>query len=243
MLSNQTCTQDDREVHYVPHHAVVREDKTTTKLRIVYDASARSNGPSLNDCLYTGPKFGQSILDIIIRFRTHQVALAADIEKAFLMISISERDRDALRFLWIDDIDKEHPETVVMRFARVVFGVSSSPFLLNATISHHLKKYSNKYPEFVETFLRSIYVDDVSLGADDENGAFELYERSKGVLAEGGFNLRKFITNSKGLQKRIEQSELKFTLGKDTKPKGCTEEDVSYAIAEEHTWRYTNMPR
>lgn len=73
----QPDTQDDREVHYVPHHAVVREDKTTTKLRIVYDASARSNGPSLNDCLYTGPKFGQSILDIILRFRAHQVALAA----------------------------------------------------------------------------------------------------------------------------------------------------------------------
>ena len=119
--------QDDREVHYVPHHAVVREDKTTTKLRIVYDASARSNGPSLNDCLYTGPKFGQSILDIILRFRTHQVALAADIEKAFLNISIAEQDRDALRFLWIDNINKECPETVIMRFTRVVFGVSSSP--------------------------------------------------------------------------------------------------------------------
>ena len=70
-----------QEVHYMPHHAVVREDKATTKLRIVYDASAKASGPSLNDCIYTGPKFNQSILDIILRFRTHRIALVADIEK------------------------------------------------------------------------------------------------------------------------------------------------------------------
>ena len=55
------------EVHYLPHHAVVRKDKATTKLRVVYNASARSNGPSLNDCLNPGPKFDQKILDILSR--------------------------------------------------------------------------------------------------------------------------------------------------------------------------------
>ena len=70
-----------QEVHYMPHHDVVREDKATTKLRIVHDASTKASGPSLNNCLYTGPKFNQSILDIILRFRTHRIALVADIEK------------------------------------------------------------------------------------------------------------------------------------------------------------------
>ena len=55
--------------HYIPHHAVIREDKQTTKMRIVYDASAKSTGPSLNDCLYAGPTFGQNIMDILLRFR------------------------------------------------------------------------------------------------------------------------------------------------------------------------------
>lgn len=55
--------------HYIPNHAVIREDKQTTKMRIVYDASAKSTGPSLNDCLYAGPTFGQNILDILLRFR------------------------------------------------------------------------------------------------------------------------------------------------------------------------------
>ena len=78
--------EGEQKLHYLPHHAVVRRDKNTTKVRIVYDASARSTGPSLNDCLYTGPKFNQKILDILLRFRTHKVPLTADIEKAFLMI-------------------------------------------------------------------------------------------------------------------------------------------------------------
>ena len=98
------------KVHYLPHHAVVRTDKTTTKLRVVYDASARSTGPSLNDCLHKGPKFNQLILDLLLRFQSYRIALTADIEKAFLMISVDDHDRDVLRFLWVDDISKADPE-------------------------------------------------------------------------------------------------------------------------------------
>ena len=86
---DQSEVTPSNQVHYLPQHAVLREDKATTKLRIVYDASARTTGPALNDCLYTGPKFGQSVLEIILRFRAFNVALAADIEKALLMIAVS----------------------------------------------------------------------------------------------------------------------------------------------------------
>ena len=84
------------KVHYLPHHTVIRHDKETTKLRIVYDASARSGGPSLNYCLCTGPKFDQKILDILLRLRSYRVALTTDIEKAFLMISMASCDRDVV---------------------------------------------------------------------------------------------------------------------------------------------------
>ena len=96
-------------------------------------------GSSLNDCLHIGPSLNPYLFDILLRFRVHEVALTADIEKAFLNIKIHPEHRDFLRFLWIDDLDKESPEVMVMRFARVVFGVNSSPFILNATIRHHLK--------------------------------------------------------------------------------------------------------
>ena len=97
------------KVHYLPHHAVVCTDKTTTKLRLVFDASARSNGPSLNDCLHKSPKFDQLILDLLLRFRSYKIALTADIEKAFLMISVDNHHCDVLIFLWIDDVTKLTP--------------------------------------------------------------------------------------------------------------------------------------
>ena len=194
--------------HYIPHHAVIRQDKQTTKLRVVYNASAQGDGPSLNDCLYAGPKFCQNIMDIILRFRVHKVALAADIEKAFLMVSMVEKDmQGVLRFLWIDDIAKEESEIIALRFTRVVFGVSSSPFLLNATIRHHLKQHSTKFPETVKRISRSIYIDDLAYGADTEDLAYELYCESKSLLREGGFNLRKFVTNATHLQRKIDQHE------------------------------------
>ena len=66
-------------------------------------------------------------------------------------------------FLWIDDINKEDPQIVVKRFTRVVFGVTSSPFLLNGTVHHHLKMYEDKDPDVVKKTLRSMYVDDLAL--------------------------------------------------------------------------------
>lgn len=107
----------------------------------------------MTDCLYVGLAFGQSIMDILLRFRLQKVALVANIEKAFLMITVDEEDRDVLRFLWIEDMECETPRMTVLRFARVVFGVASSPFLLNATIRHQIQGYQTDDPSFVTRFL------------------------------------------------------------------------------------------
>ena len=76
------------KVHYLPHQAVIRKDAETTKLRIVYDASAKEgkNGTSLNDCLHTGPSLNPLLFEILVRFRENSVVLVGDIEKAFLHI-------------------------------------------------------------------------------------------------------------------------------------------------------------
>ena len=164
-------------------------------------------GPSLNDCLYAGPTFGQNIMDILLRFRIHRVAVIADIEKAFLMVSVSEEDRDALRFLWIHDINAQLPRLVIMRFARVVFGVSASPFLLNATIRRHVEKYRDEDPLFVDKFNLSIYVDDLIFGAKTEDEALELFTKARLCLDKAGFTLRKFISNSLNLQTLVSPQE------------------------------------
>ncbi|XP_063415828.1 uncharacterized protein LOC134697479 [Mytilus trossulus] len=76
--------------HYIPHHAVITPNKTTTKLRIVYDASAKPNNDvnSLNECLYRGPVLLRNFCGIFMRFRLNQVAIVADIEKAFLQVGL-----------------------------------------------------------------------------------------------------------------------------------------------------------
>ena len=165
-------------VHYLPHHAVVRKDTATTKVCIVCDASARSIGCSLNECLHKGLKFEQKILSLLLRFWTYRITLTADIVKAFLMILVCEEDRDVLRFPWVDDLHRDAPNICILRFTRVMFGISSSPFLLNATLQHHLDQYSTSHPDLVNQLTKSIYVDDVSGGKNEEQ-AYQLYIESK----------------------------------------------------------------
>ena len=80
------------EAHYIPHHAVIRHDEETTKLRIVFDGSAKENRPSLNGSLHAGPSLYQGVLEILLRFRMFCVGLIGDIEKAFLMVSVAPKD-------------------------------------------------------------------------------------------------------------------------------------------------------
>jgi hypothetical protein len=192
-------------VHYLPHQAVIRKDAVTTKVRVVYDASSKEckSGTSLNDCLHVGPSLNPLLYSILVRFRENRIALVGDIEKAFLNVEVDEADRDCLRFLWVGDIESERLETVVYRFCRVVFGLNASPFLLNATIRHHVSKYLERDPRFVQKVLESFYVDDLVSGDSTVEKAFELYDKATGRMAEGGFKLRKWLTNSSTLQGKI----------------------------------------
>ena len=88
-----------------------------------------------------------------------------------------------------------------------MFGLNASPFLLNATLRHHISKYKDVDPEFVRRMIESFYVDDLVTGEKDTGNAFQLYVKSKLRMAEGGFKLRKWLTNDKALRDRIEQNE------------------------------------
>ena len=100
---------------------------------------------------------------------------------------------------------------ITLIFAKVVFGVASSPFLLNATLRHHMEGYRNSYPFFVDKFICSIYVDDLTSGAATEEDAVVLSVKAVSLLAEVGFNLRKFVTNSQTLQKHLLYSDYQST--------------------------------
>ena len=135
---------------YLPHKPVIRESAQTTKIRIVFDTSPKtsSSAASMNDCLETGPPTQNLIWDILVRNRSRPITLAGDMKQAFLQIRVREAERDVLRFHWVTDMDRNRKET--LRFTRVFFGLSQSPFLLGGTIEQlHCSKES-EYPEEVE---------------------------------------------------------------------------------------------
>ena len=153
------------------------------------------------------------------------MALAGDIEKGSLL----RKKTVTLRFLWVHDCQDEDSELLPLRFTCVVFSVSSSPFLLNATIAHHMETYQDVDPSFPKMFLSSVYGDDVSLGTNDIDSTYELYLKSKLRLAEAGFRLRKFVTNSDELRCHVSINEkLSEDQGED-KTSSAKEEDLSYA--------------
>ena len=179
-------------VFYLPHRPVVRESSLSTRIRPVFDASAREvGGVSLNDCLHVGPSLTPNICDVLSRFRRHQVAVVADISKAFLNIELQEEDADVQRLLWDVNGVRRH-----MKVGRVLFGINSSPFLLNATIRHHLSLYQPP-SEAVIQLQDQLYVDDFLGGSDTEEGAWDLFTQARDVLAEAGMPLTKCASNSK----------------------------------------------
>ncbi|KAG1936575.1 hypothetical protein F2P79_018552 [Pimephales promelas] len=195
--------------YYMPHHAVLREDKVTTKLRVVFDASSHEVGvPSLNDCLLTGPNLNPDLLGILIKFRLNEIAFTADIEKAFLQISLAETDRDAVRFLWFTALPHEDAgeRLRVLRMTRVVFGVSPSPFLLAATVRRHLKEYEHQFPEVVRIIRESLYVDDLISSASDVENAFHITTGAKEIMSAAGMNLCKWTTNCAALKEKWKET-------------------------------------
>ncbi|KAL9956140.1 hypothetical protein ACROYT_G037576 [Oculina patagonica] len=141
---------------YLPHHAIIREDKQTTKTRVVFDASAKdSNGVSLNSCLEPGPALQPDLVGILLRFRKNVVGIMGDIEKMFLQTRLKEEDRDSHRYLW-RDLDPQ-ATLKIYRMTRVTFGVVSSPFLAIGTIQEHVKSCKETFPVASSEILRNTY--------------------------------------------------------------------------------------
>ena len=125
-------TTEGKLKHYIP--LIITPQKTTTKIRIVYDdgsAKTKRENKSLNECLLRGPVILEDLCGLLLRFRTHKIGLASDIEKAFLQVGLQEMERDVTRFLWLKDLNIPQTENnlQILRSTRVPFGVISSPFL------------------------------------------------------------------------------------------------------------------
>ena len=163
--------------YHLPHLAVVRKDRETMKLRIVFDGSTKASKlkKSLNDCLQTGPNHLPHVFSMLANFRKNVVGLTANIEKAFLMVGIQDVHRDFLRFLRFDDPKLENPNIAHFKFTRLVFGLRPSLAILGATILHNLKSHKQSDPEIAELLPKSFYVDDLLTGECNDEKAFTIY--------------------------------------------------------------------
>ena len=184
-------------IHYLPHHAVVTPRKTTTKVRIVCNGSAKSikGNLSLNECLFRGPVMLEDLVGIIMRFRTHTIAIVADSEKAYLQVGLRHEDRDAVRILWVKDITKGLSEDnlVILRFTRVLFGIISSGFMLAATVKHHLTKVGT---ENAQLTIKDTYVDNTATGKEKVSEAVIYYKETKKIFQDMSMNVREWGSNS-----------------------------------------------
>ncbi|KYQ51878.1 hypothetical protein ALC60_09011, partial [Trachymyrmex zeteki] len=103
-LGHMTNIQETSHYHptfYMPHHGVPRPASASTKLRVVFDGSSRSDsGLSLNDCQYVGPVVQEELFSILIRFRQYPYVVCADLQKMYRQILVSPNDRPLQRILW-----------------------------------------------------------------------------------------------------------------------------------------------
>ena len=131
-IKEEVQTQGDTgRVIYLPHKEVVKEDRSTTKLRIVFDASAKYKDTMSLNVLYKGPCLNADLYSLLLKFRVHSIVLTADIEKAYLQININEEHR-LFEIFMVSNLKEE--SIIRYRLTRVIFGVTSSQFLLNGTL-------------------------------------------------------------------------------------------------------------
>ena len=197
-------------IFYLPLFPIVKEKSLTSPVRPVLDGSARSfNNLGVNDALETGPCMYTNIFSILLRFRRHQIALCGDLKSAFHSVHLYVNDQDVCRFLLLKDGCLRH-----MKFLVLPFGLTCSPFLLNAVINLHLKSYPSS--KTIIELLNNLYVDDFLSGADSVTEATEMYQEANKVMSEGGFVLTKWICSNDHVNHNVNIADLTgdtFVLG------------------------------
>ena len=184
------------EVFYLPAHGVVKEASTSTKLRVVFDASARTtSGIALNDILLSGPNPYPLLTNVVLSFRMHPIGMSADISKMFCQVGVHPDDRDLHRFLQPGPNGKLRD----MRMTRVTFGVTSSPFLATQVLRQVAKDYQEQYPRVSRIVSTQFYVDDCLTGASSVAEAIEIRAELNALLAAAGMKLCKWRSHSQEL--------------------------------------------
>ena len=180
---------------YLPRHCVIKDASSTTKLRVVFDASAKStSGVSLNDRLMVGPQLQKVLFGILIRFRFHQVALSADIAKMYRQVQLDDEDKDFHSVSWKNPSDTE---LKTYRMTRVTYGIASSSY-------HSIRPLTALADSCANSNLRlainhDMYVDDLITGASDVEHATQLQHENIATMKTACFDILKWTSSVSSL--------------------------------------------
>ena len=192
--------------YFIPHHGIWQGSSKGKKLRVVFDASAKtSNGTSLNDILHIGPPLQRDLISIINRFRWYEYVMCADIEKMYRQIAINPCHRNYQIILWRSSINQP---VSAYRLNTVTYGQSCSPFLALRAIDELINVDGPKYPLASEALHMGRYVDDIFFGTNNIDDLKQLRSDLVSLLKLGMFELKKWASNSKELMKQFPGDEL-----------------------------------
>lgn len=187
--------------YYIPHHAILKPSSLTTKLRVVFNGSAKlPNQPSLNDFLHVGPKLQQDIVTILLTFRVHNFVLCADIQMMYRNILVDPAHCDYQRIVWRSSPNEPLQD---YRLTTVVYGLKPSPYLALRTLHQLVQDEGQAYPLASNAILNHTYVDDVVTGSSSLDEANALKDELIDLCSKAGFTLRKWSSNNPSLLKGL----------------------------------------
>ncbi|XP_022777780.1 uncharacterized protein LOC111319232 [Stylophora pistillata] len=180
-------------VHYIPHHAVVRPEKKSTPVRIVFKSSCVFQRHKLNDYWMKGPDLLNSLFGVVLRFREKEVALVGHISKMYHRILILEEDQQVHRFLWRNLETSREPHVYVKIV--LTFGDKPAPAMAQIALRKAAQESRSTHPKAAEVILKNAYMDDICDSVDIVKEAIQQTEDVDNVLETGGFKVKGWISN------------------------------------------------
>ncbi|XP_050308277.1 uncharacterized protein LOC126744768 [Anthonomus grandis grandis] len=217
-LGHMTEIQDDTEhnepEYYLPHHGVLKETSTTTKLRVVFDASAPSStGLSLNNLQMVGPIIQSDLLSILLRFRTRAIVLSGDIKMMYRQVLINAKHRPLQKIVW-----RPNPNKAIKTYQlnTVTYGTTAGSFLAIRSLHQVTIESESEHPKTARIIQEDMYVDDLLTSVDSIEEAEYVVKTIYKALLKRGFELHKWRSNRFNCNTSDNVSDVvEFTANKD----------------------------
>ncbi|CAG7718239.1 unnamed protein product, partial [Allacma fusca] len=210
--------KESASTYYMPHHCVIKDSSTTTKVRVVFDASAKSStGVSLNDKCMVGPRTQDDLIAILLRFRMWAVAITADVRKMYPQFLVHPDDCDLQRIVWRENSTDPIED---WRMTGVTFGHTSAPYLATRSLNQLDIDEASNYPLAAEVTQRDTYVDDLMTGANSHAEARTLQDQLLKMFESAQLELRKWSSNEsrilEHLPKEFRETQIPFIFDTDS---------------------------